>query len=135
MGQAEIEAPTLPYMIRALVVSFSTLSLQWEEQARMLGAGPLQRFRHVVFPHLLPVIAAGASLSILISLSQYLITFLVGEGQVMTLPLILYPFISGGDPAVGAVYTLLFAGMAATALWGMNLLLKQYYGKRSRIHI
>jgi putative spermidine/putrescine transport system permease protein len=128
-------APTLPYMIRALIVSYSTLGLQWEEQARMLGAGRYQRFWYVVLPHLLPGIAAGASLSILISLSQYLITFLVGGGQVMTLPLILFPFISGGDPAVGSAYTLIFAGMAVFALWGMDLLLKRYYAKRMTIHM
>jgi putative spermidine/putrescine transport system permease protein len=127
--------PTLPYMVRALIVSFSTLGFQWEEQARMLGAGPYQRFGYVVLPHLLPGMLAGASLSILISLSQYLITFLVGGGQVITLPLILFPFISGGDPAVGSAYTLLFAGMAVLALWGMDASLRRYYGKRINIHV
>jgi putative spermidine/putrescine transport system permease protein len=127
--------PTLPYMVRALVVSYRTLGFQWEEQARMLGARRFQRFWHVVLPHLLPGIIAGSSLSILISLSQYLITFLVGSGQVMTLPLILFPFISGGDPAIGSAYTLLFAGMAALSLLGMDLLLKKYYGKKITIHV
>jgi putative spermidine/putrescine transport system permease protein len=128
-------APTLPYMLRALIVSYSTLGFQWEEQARMLGAGRYQRFWYVVLPHLLPGMAAGASLSVLISLSQYLITFLVGGGQVMTLPIILFPFISGGDPAVGSTYTLIFAAMAALALWGMDILLKRYYGKRITVHV
>lgn len=121
--------PTLPYMVRALVISYSTLGLQWEDQARILGAGRFQRFWHVVLPHLLPGIIAGCSLSVLISLSQYLITFLVGGGQIMTLPLIMFPFISGGDPAIGSAYTLLFAGMAILALLMMDLLLKRYYVK------
>jgi putative spermidine/putrescine transport system permease protein len=127
--------PTLPYMVRALIVSYSTLGFQWEDQARMLGAKSFQRFCHVVLPHLLPGIIAGSSLSILISLSQYLITFLVGSGQVMTLPLILFPFISGGDPAIGSAYTLLFAGMAVLALLGLDLLLKKYYRKKMPIHV
>jgi putative spermidine/putrescine transport system permease protein len=122
--------PSLPYMIRALMVSFQTLGFQWEEQAKMLGAGWIQRFQYVVFPHILPGVVAGASLSILISLSQYLITFLVGGGQVMTLPLLLFPFISGGDPMIGSAYALLFAGIAVCLLWVMDIGLRQYYGKK-----
>ncbi len=127
--------PTLPYMVRALIVSFSTLGFQWEDQARMLGAGRYGRLWYVVLPHILPGIVAGASLSILVSLSQYLITLLVGGGQIMTLPLLLFPFINGGDPVIGSAYTLLFAGMAGLALWGMDSLLKRYYGAKIRIHI
>ncbi|MFD2922800.1 ABC transporter permease [Halobacillus naozhouensis] len=127
--------PTLPYMVRALIVSYSTLGFQWEEQGRMLGAGPIRRFGYIVMPHLLPGVVAGASLSILISLSQYIVTLLVGGGQVMTLPLLLFPFISGGDPAIGSAYTVMFAGMAAFALFIMDFLLKRYYGKKITVHM
>lgn len=120
-------SPTLPYMVRAVMISYNTLSVDWEDQARMLGAGPGSRFFHVVLPHLLPGIAAGASLSILISLSQYLITFLIGSGQVVTLPILLFPFISGGDPAIASAYSLLFAGMAILTLLVMDVALKNYY--------
>lgn len=125
-------SPTLPYMVRAVITSYSTLSVDWEDQARMLGAGTFQRFYAVVLPHLLPGIAAGASLSILISLSQYLITFIIGSGQVVTLPILLFPFISGGDPAVASAYSILFAGMAILALLGMDLSLKKYYKMKKR---
>ncbi|MBT2570760.1 ABC transporter permease subunit [Planococcus sp. ISL-110] len=120
-------SPTLPYMVRAIMISYNTLSVDWENQARMLGAGPISRFAHVVLPHLLPGIAAGASLSVLISLSQYLITFIIGSGQVVTLPILLFPFISGGDPAVASAYSLLYAGIAIMALVGMDIALKKYY--------
>ncbi|MBB5178745.1 putative spermidine/putrescine transport system permease protein [Planomicrobium koreense] len=120
-------SPTLPYMVRAVMISYNTLSVDWEDQARMLGAGPFSRFFHVVLPHLMPGIAAGASLSILISLSQYLITFLIGSGQVVTLPILLFPFISGGDPAIASAYSLLFAGMAILTLLVMDVSLKNYY--------
>ena len=120
-------SPTLPYMVRAVMISYNTLSVDWEDQARMLGAGPFSRFFHVVLPHLMPGIAAGASLSILISLSQYLITFLIGSGQVVTLPILLFPFISGGDPAIASAYSLLFVGMAILILLVMDVSLKNYY--------
>lgn len=120
-------APTLPYMFRAVMISYQTLSADWEDQARMLGAGAMPRFFHVVLPHLLPGIMAGASLSVLISLSQYLITFIIGAGQVVTLPILLFPFISGGDPAVASAYSLLYAAIAIAALVGMDAALKRYY--------
>ncbi|MGM0898043.1 MAG: ABC transporter permease [Bacillota bacterium] len=120
-------SPTLPYVVRAVTISYQTLSTDWEDQARMLGAGPFSRAYHVVLPHLLPGIVAGASLSILISLSQYLITFIIGAGQVVTLPILLFPFISGGDPAVASVYSLLYAVIAISALLAMDLALKKYY--------
>lgn len=126
-------APTLPYMVRALIVSYKTLGTQWEEQAQMLGARPFQRFFYVVLPHLLPGIIAGSSLSVLISLSQYLITFLIGSGHVITLPILLFPFINGGDSAIAASYSLLFAGIAIVTLFTMDLLLKNYYGKKITI--
>lgn len=120
-------APTLPYMFRAVMISYQTLSTDWEDQARMLGAGAMPRFFHVVLPHLLPGILAGASLSVLISLSQYLITFIIGAGQVVTLPILLFPFISGGDPGIASAYSLLYAVIAILALIVMDAALKRYY--------
>ncbi|WP_281887092.1 ABC transporter permease [Paenibacillus sp. YYML68] len=119
-------SPSLPYMIRALTISFSTLSFAWEEQAAMLGAGPLARLRYVVWPHIRQGVAAGAALSMLVSLSQYLITFLVGGGQVMTLPILLLPFASGGDSSIAAAYTIVFAVLAAATLGLMNVWLRRY---------
>lgn len=123
-------APSLPYMIRALMISFGTLGFEWEEQGRMLGARRMQRFWHIVLPHILPGIVVGSGLSMLVSLSQYLITFLIGGGQVVTIPILLFPFASGGDPHIAAAYTLVFAGLAAAALWGLDVCLNLYYKRR-----
>ncbi|NBI27664.1 ABC transporter permease [Chengkuizengella marina] len=123
-------APTLPYMLRALIISYQTIGLQWEEQASMLGAGKFNRLRFILLPHILPGIVAGSSLTILVSLSQYLITFLIGGGHVVTLPIILFPFISGGDIGIGSAYMIIFSGLALLSLWTMNTLLKRYYKAR-----
>ncbi|TYS01174.1 ABC transporter permease subunit [Rossellomorea vietnamensis] len=119
--------PTLPYMLRAMTISYQTIGYQWEELARMLGAGRFQRFWFVVLPRLIPGIIAGASLSILISLSQYLITFLIGSGQVITLPIIMFPFITGGDPSIASAYTVVFTLAAIGTLLLMDFLLRTYF--------
>lgn len=123
-------SPTLPYMVRAMMISYQTLSTDWEDQARMLGAGPFARFSSVVFPHIFPGVIAGASLSVLISLSQYLITFIIGSGQVVTLPILLFPFISGGDPSVAAAFSIVFAAMSILSLLALDGLLKTYYRRK-----
>lgn len=123
-------SPSLPYMIRSLMISYGTLGFEWEEQGRMLGANSFNRFRYIVLPHILPGIAAGAGVSMLVSLSQYLITFLVGGGRVVTLPILLFPFASGGDAGIAAVYVILFAGLAAAVLWGLDMYLRWYYARR-----
>lgn len=122
--------PTLPYMIRALIISYSTLGDQLEKQAQLLGAGVLQRFYYIVLPHLLPGIVAGTSLTVLISLSQYILTFLVAGSQIETLPILMFPFINGGDQTIGGAYSLLFVGMALIILAFLNVLLKRYYSKK-----
>lgn len=126
-------APSMPYVIRAAIVSLETLSEETEDAARMLGASGWPRFIHVVLPHILPGISAGAALSLLISLSQYSVTLLIGAGQVVTLPILLFPFLNGGDPAIAAAYTLVFSFLAILILLLMDSIIRQFYGRRRQI--
>lgn len=119
--------PTLPYMIRAVTVSYRNLGFRWEEQAKMLGSNRINRFVHVTLPFLLPGIIAGCSLTILISLSQYIITMLIGGGQISTLPIIMFPYINGGDESIGAVYSVIFAFVAFVTLRILDFFLNKYY--------
>ena len=122
--------PTLPYMIKALMVSYGTLDTALEEQAAVLGAGPISRFIYISLPHILPGVVAGASLTFLISISQYFLTFLVGGGKVVTISIVMFPFISGGDNAIGSVYGVLFSFLAIINLVLIDFLLRKYYKKR-----
>ncbi len=108
--------PTLPYMIRALTEGYRHYGNGYEEQARMLGAGPIKRFFHVTLPYMLPALGAGASLTVLISMAQYATTFLIGGGSFQTLTLRMMPYISGGNLTMGAMYTLIFAATAGMLL-------------------
>lgn len=37
-----------------------------------------------------------------VSFSQYFLTYLIGGGKVMTLPLLLFPFVNGGDRVIAS---------------------------------
>lgn len=122
--------PTLPYMIMAMMVCFSTIDVKYEEQANILGASPIKSFFCVTFPNILPGILVGSSLTFLISASQYLLTLLVGGGKVLTLTIIMFPFINGGDRNIGSVYGLIFSAMALINILLLDINLKGYYKKK-----
>ncbi len=101
--------PTLPYSIRMLKAGFDRLNSGWKEQAATLGTGRLTVFRTVTLPLLLPSIRSTALLVFVISLSQYVLTAIIGGGQVTTLPMLYYPYFNSADEAVIAGFSAVFA--------------------------
>ena len=96
--------PTLPYMVLVMASVFAAYDARTEEQARSLGARPLQVFRHVTLPAILPGIIVGATFTFLVSWGQYILTLTIGGGRVQTLPLLLFQFAtSGRNDITGAI--------------------------------
>lgn len=100
--------PTVPYCVLTLTSSFLRFDVNLEAQARTLGASAAQVFRFVTLPSIAPGIGVSAVFAFLISWSQYLTTWLIGGGKILTLPLVLVGFQRGGDEAVTAALTLVF---------------------------
>jgi putative spermidine/putrescine transport system permease protein len=100
--------PTLPYTIFTLSSAFARFDENYEFQALALGANPLQVFRKVTLRMLIPSLVVAALFAFLISWSQYLLTLLIGSGQVITLPVLLFSAASGGNPSTIAALSLLF---------------------------
>jgi len=118
--------PALPYMVRAATSGFAGLPIQLEQQARTLGATAWQARRLVIAPALAPALAAGSGLVFVISLSQYLLTLLIGGGRVSTLPLLMFPFVSGGDRAIGGALSLVMTVPGILAFWGLDTWLRRH---------
>lgn len=119
--------PTLPYMMRALIVSFTTLSEDYENLGTVFGANTFQKYRYIIIPHILPAIISGSSLVLLISFSNYVLTLIIGGGQVLTLPILMFPFISGGNRAIGSVYVIMFIIINIISLLLMEKTLRIIY--------
>ncbi|NJM81235.1 MAG: ABC transporter permease [Tabrizicola sp.] len=102
--------PTLPYMILVMAGVFANFDTRIEDQARSLGASPVQVFRYVTLPAILPGIIVGGLFAFLISWSQYILTLVIGGGRVTTLPLLLFTFATSGrndvTGAIGMIYIL-----------------------------
>jgi putative spermidine/putrescine transport system permease protein len=128
--------PTLPYMTLVMASIFANHDTAFEEQARSLGASPLQTFRHVTLPAIMPGIIVGGLFAFLVSWSQYVLTLLIGGGRVITLPLLLFNYASAGrndiTGAIGVIYVLpgvLILLLTARHLTGANAAVRGF-GRR-----
>jgi putative spermidine/putrescine transport system permease protein len=108
--------PCVPYMVLVMTSVFANYDRELEETARALGAGPVRTFWFVTLPAILPGLVVATLFTFLISWSQYVTTLLIGGGRVITLPLVLFPFISGANNAIAAAVSLVFVLPAIVAL-------------------
>jgi putative spermidine/putrescine transport system permease protein len=100
--------PTTPYVTMVMTSVFANYDPDYEEQARTLGATRWRVFRSIVLPAIYPGLLVGGMFAFIISWEQYLLTLLIGSGQVITLPVLLFSFAGGGNNATTAALCLLF---------------------------
>ena len=108
--------PVLPYVVLTLSGVFANYDSEHEEQARTLGARPASVVWHIMLPAIYPGLVVAGLFAFLISWSQYVLTVLVGGGRIITLPVLLFSSIPGGDNANTAAQSLLFVGPAVLIL-------------------
>lgn len=100
--------PALPYTVIILSGVFSNYQPEFEDQARTLGASRLRTVWFVMMPMIAPGLAVAAFFSFLISWSQYVLTLLIGGGSVITLPILVFSLVSGGNLRITSVVSLMF---------------------------
>lgn len=118
---------TLPYAVRLLTNVFEIIGEYYEQQAWMLGSKKLFAFRKITLPLIMPGILSASMISFIVSFSQYITTFLIGGGKIMTIPLVMVPYVQSGETEVSAAYSLLFILSAVTSLIFMECLIRRYY--------
>ena len=119
--------PMTPYVIIVMTSVFANYDVEFEEQARTLGADPFRTFLFVTFPAVYPGILVATLFAFILSWGQYVLTLMIGAGRVVTLPLQLFSFATSGDnsitAAVGILYlapTILILILTAKYLTGEN---------------
>ena len=113
----------LPYSITIMMDMTAAVGDSLEEQAQVLGAGPVRAFFHVTVPQLMPGILSSASMAYIISYSQYFTTLLAGGGKVKTLALVMVPYIQSGDRALSSIYAVTFVGSALIVFFILEALI------------
>lgn len=104
--------PVTPYMVMIMASVFANYNPEYEQQARTLGAKPTQVFFYITLPAIMPGIMVGGLFAFIISWSQYILTVLIGGGQVITLPVLLFSFALSGDKAITAALSIVFIAPA-----------------------
>ncbi len=121
---------TLPYYIHSTAIGYRTLNENYEIVGKMMGANGLQRFFYITLPHIMPSVVAGGSLVIIVSFAQYLNTLIIGGGKVLTIPILMFPYISGGNIKVGAVYSVFYIFINFSLLAILESKVKGIYNKK-----
>ena len=97
----------LPYTTFAMRVAYAAHDIHYEEEARTLGASPIAVLWRVHLPLVAPALARAAFLAFLVGWSDYIVTVIVGGGEIVTLPLVVASTAAGiGNDATVAVLSL-----------------------------
>ncbi len=100
--------PALPYFVLVMASVFANFDRRVEEMARTLGASPLRVWLYATLPSIFPGLAVACMFSFLVSWTQYITTVLIGGGQIITLPMVLFPLIGAANHANAAAVSLIF---------------------------
>lgn len=121
--------PCIPYMVLVMSSVFANYGTELEDTARTLGASPVQVFFSVTLPGILPGLMVSTMFTFLISWGQYITTALIGGGTIITLPIVLFPFITGINYSNAAAISLIFVAPAILVL----ILISRQLGQDSAV--
>jgi putative spermidine/putrescine transport system permease protein len=112
----------LPFITLILLANLQTLGEDHEAVARTLGATRWQSFRHVLFPMLMPGLAAGSVLVFAFAFGAYEVPLLLGQHAPKALPVLVWQASTDTDlttrpeaMAMAVVITLI--GLALVAVY------------------
>ncbi|MBC2856701.1 MAG: ABC transporter permease subunit [Cetobacterium sp.] len=122
---------TLPYYIRGLKAGYSIFNRDYEKMGRMMGANSIEIFYKITLPIIMPAFIASSSLVLIVSFAQYLTTLIIGGGEIITIPILMFPYISGGDIKIGAVYSIIYITINLILILLLEKSIKKIYDKKN----
>ncbi len=97
----------IPYIIRSVTASLSTLDASFEEASLVLGARPLKTLFRVTLPCIRSGISVGAIFAFIVAFDESVIVMFIRNARTITYPLRLYSYITQSfTPLVSALATL-----------------------------
>ncbi|WP_309085685.1 ABC transporter permease [Chelativorans sp.] len=120
----------LPFMIWAVTASAASLDPDLELAAANCGAPPLSTFLHVTLPAVMPGVISGSLLMFILALNEFLVSLLLVDARIVTLPVQIYNSIRSIITPDLAAISVVFIACAAAAivlldrLVGLDIFLK-----------
>jgi sulfate transport system permease protein len=121
---------TLPFVVRAVQPLLIEMDRDMEEAAASLGAGGLTVFRRIIFPNLLPGLAAGVALAFARALGEYgsVLLFAGGKKDTTVASILIGQQIEQGNESGAAAISIVLLVMALICLLLITLI--QRWGTR-----
>jgi sulfate transport system permease protein len=121
---------TLPFVVRAVQPLLIEMDREMEEAAASLGAGGATIFRRVIFPNLLPGLAAGVALAFARALGEYgsVLLFAGGRKDTTVASILIGQQIETGNESGAAALSIVLLAMALACLLVITLV--QRWGSR-----
>ncbi|PSJ65764.1 ABC transporter permease [Kumtagia ephedrae] len=120
----------LPFMIWAVMASAARLDPDLELAAANCGAPPLSTFFHVTLPAVMPGVISGALLMFILALNEFLVSLLLVDARIVTLPVQIYNSIRSIITPDLAAISVVFIACAGAAVFlldrlvGLDIFLK-----------
>jgi putative spermidine/putrescine transport system permease protein len=109
-------AINLPFMIWAVTGSVNALDPDLEHAAANCGAPPLQTFFAVTLPAVMPGVITGSLLMFILALNEFLVSLLLVDSRIITLPVLIYNSIRAIITPDLAAISVVFVVVAAIAI-------------------
>jgi sulfate transport system permease protein len=121
---------TLPFVVRAVQPLLIEMDRDMEEAAASLGAGGMTIFRRIIFPNLLPGLAAGVALAFARALGEYgsVLIFAGGTKSTIVASILIGQQIEQGNETGAAAISVVLLAMALVVLVLITLI--QRWGSR-----
>ncbi len=99
----------VPYVILNVMPKFNQMDPHIYEAAQDLGCSPVQAFRKVVLPEIMPGVISGFLMSFTYSLDDFVISYFTSGSTSQTLPITIYSMTRRKiSPEINALSTLIF---------------------------
>ena len=121
---------TLPFVVRAVQPLLIEIDREMEEAAASLGAGGPTIFRRIIFPNLLPGLAAGVALAFARALGEYgsVLIFAGGNPDTQVTSIFIGQQIESGNETGAAALSIVLLLMALVCVFVVGLI--QRWGSR-----
>ncbi len=121
---------TLPFVVRAVQPLLIEMDRDMEEAAASLGAGGFTVFRRIIFPNLLPGLAAGVALAFARALGEYgsVLIFAGGTKNTIVTSILIGQQVEQGNETGAAALSVVLLALALVVLLLITLI--QRWGSR-----
>jgi len=126
---------TMPYAIRIMTNVFEIVGDKYEKQATVLGANAAMTFFRITLPVIMPGLLSAMTLCFTVSISQYITTFIIGGGRIITVTMLLVPFFQSGQLQLMSVYGVMLVAATLLPLFLIELAVRRFYDLEAVVFI